>query len=239
MLGFKLGPNKSKQIAIAITDAPKGTGYLGFRDLPNILDKHVSGNKVLDVGCGSGRSTRYLRAWGYDVVGIDICPKMIKQAKEKDVAGDYRQIENESWPINDEKYDLITFSFVLLELPTKDDIVKILEKAKSALKDNGVIVISTTSEEAYQNDWISMKTDFEQNKNPISGQQMKIYLKDYGFEVKDYFWSDSDYRNCLERADLSLLKQYKPLGKESDGKPWTTEKELAPFSIYVAGKKPR
>lgn len=237
MLGFKLGPNESKQIAIAITDAPKGTGYLGFRDLPDILAQNVVGKKTLDVGCGSGRSTRYLRAWGYDAVGVDICPKMVAQAKEKDPEGDYRHIESDSWPIGEEKFDLITFSFVLLELPTKADIIKILEKAKGALKDDGVILITTTSEEAYQNDWLSMKTDFEENKNPVSGQQMRIFLKDYGFEVKDYFWKDADYKQCLERSGLTLLNQYKPLGKDSDGKPWTTEKEVAPFSIYVAGNK--
>ena len=34
--------------------------YLAYRDLTEIISDHVDGNKALDFGCGTGRSTRFL-----------------------------------------------------------------------------------------------------------------------------------------------------------------------------------
>ncbi|MGE3318004.1 MAG: class I SAM-dependent methyltransferase [Candidatus Berkiella sp.] len=232
--------NSSAQIAIAITGVPKGTGYLAFRDLPKILEDHVKGTEALDVGCGSGRSTKFLKALGYNVIGIDNSNKMISKAKEEDPTGDYRLITDEEieWPVEGQQFDLIMFSFVLLECRSKEKIIELLKKAKNHLNESGVIVISSTTEEAYKHDWLSMGTDFPENASPQSGDIVKIFLKDYNFEIKDFFWTDNDYRNCFENSGLNLLWTYNPLGNQADGKPWINEKSIAPFTIYVTKNKP-
>ena len=38
-----------------------GTYYLAYRDIPGIISKHVKGKNALDFGCGTGRSTRFLK----------------------------------------------------------------------------------------------------------------------------------------------------------------------------------
>lgn len=233
--------NSSSQIAIAITNAPKGTGFLAFRDLPKILQDNVKGTEVLDVGCGSGRSTKFLKALGYNVIGIDNSSKMISKAKEEDTTGDYRLVTDEAaeWPVDGKKFDLIMFSFVLLECSTKEKIIELLKKAKNHLTESGVIVISSTTEDAYKHDWLSMGTDFPENKSPQSGDVVKIFLKDYGFEVKDYYWTDSDYLDCFEKSGLNLLWKFRPLGTKEDGKNWINEEQVAPFTVYVTNNKPK
>ena len=47
-----------------------GTYSLAFRDLPGLLAKHVSGRRAVDFGCGAGRSTRFLRTLGFEVIGV-------------------------------------------------------------------------------------------------------------------------------------------------------------------------
>lgn len=237
-----LGPknlNSMGQIAIAITNAPRGTGYLGFRDLPKILEENVKGREVLDVGCGSGRSTRFLRDLGYNVLGIDTSEEMILKAREVDPVSDYRLINDETkeWPIDGKRFDLIMFSFVLLEISSKEEIREILEKARICLKEGGVIVISTTSENAYKHDWLSMGTDYPENTDPKSGDVVKIYLKDYGFEVKDYYWTDADYQECFEHSRLDVLWKFNPLGLKTDNKSWVTEEHVSPFTFYVTAAK--
>lgn len=54
-----------------------GTYYLAFRDLPSIFAEHVTGKRALDFGCGAGRSIRFLRGLGFDVVGVDISRPML------------------------------------------------------------------------------------------------------------------------------------------------------------------
>src|SRR5579872_6130227 len=63
------------------------TYHLAFRDLPTIFAEHVKGSRALDFGCGTGRSTRFLRRLGFKVTGIDIAPPMIAKAREMDAAG--------------------------------------------------------------------------------------------------------------------------------------------------------
>ena len=80
-----------------------GTYYLAFRDLPEILGRHVSGErapgsacgtgkKALDFGCGTVRSTRFLRKLGFDAVGVDISEEMVGRARKIDPEGDYRLV---------------------------------------------------------------------------------------------------------------------------------------------------
>jgi SAM-dependent methyltransferase len=69
-----------------------GTYYLAYRDLPEIIERHVHGRRALDFGCGTGRSTRFLRDLGFDVIGVDISENMLEIAKELDPEGDYRLV---------------------------------------------------------------------------------------------------------------------------------------------------
>src|SRR6266700_3987316 len=45
-----------------------GTYYLAFRDLPALIRRYNHGRRALDFGCGTGRSTRFLRNLGLEVI---------------------------------------------------------------------------------------------------------------------------------------------------------------------------
>jgi len=70
-----------------------GTYFLAFRDLPSLCERHVTGRRAVDFGCGAGRSTRLLRALAFEVVGVDVSADMIRRARELDPSGDYRLVE--------------------------------------------------------------------------------------------------------------------------------------------------
>src|ERR1700680_267128 len=46
-----------------------------------------AGTRVLDVGCGVGRWSRLLAARGADVLGVDLSPTMIAQARQRGGGG--------------------------------------------------------------------------------------------------------------------------------------------------------
>ncbi len=66
------------------------TYYLAYRDLPEIISTHVTGNEAIDFGCGTGRSARFLKQLGFNVTGIDIAADMLQIARNLDRAGDYQ-----------------------------------------------------------------------------------------------------------------------------------------------------
>ena len=70
------------------------TYYIAYRDLPEIISKHVTGKLAIDFGCGTGRSTRFLKNLGFQVKGIDISSEMLEKAKSFDPDGDYLVVED-------------------------------------------------------------------------------------------------------------------------------------------------
>src|ERR1051325_8140892 len=69
-----------------------GTYYLAFRDLPALIRRYCQGSRALDLGCETGRSTRFLKEFGLNVVGTDISQAMLDQARALDPSGDYRVV---------------------------------------------------------------------------------------------------------------------------------------------------
>ncbi len=67
-----------------------GTYAIAFRDLVPILEPLPRPARALDFGCGGGRSSRFLKNLGFDVVGVDIASEMVARARKADPGGDYR-----------------------------------------------------------------------------------------------------------------------------------------------------
>ncbi|WP_341788044.1 class I SAM-dependent methyltransferase [Rickettsia endosymbiont of Lasioglossum villosulum] len=97
-----------------------GTGYLAFRDIPNIIKNHITGNKVLDYGCGAGKSTIFLKSLGLDVTGVDINEEMIKIASSNDPVGTYNLIKSGNIPAEDNTFNLVFSSWVMMEVASKE-----------------------------------------------------------------------------------------------------------------------
>ncbi|WP_340003902.1 class I SAM-dependent methyltransferase [Paenibacillus sp. FSL K6-0276] len=68
-------------------------------------------SRILEVGCGTGRTSCYLAAQGHDVIGIDIHPDMISKAKmraEKENASiQFLVGDASSLPFPNESFDVI------------------------------------------------------------------------------------------------------------------------------------
>ena len=94
------------------------TYHLAFRDLPEMFATHVQGTAALDFGCGTGRSTRFLRELGFQPVGVDISAEMITKAHELDPGGDYRLVPDDDMSaLPRQGFDLIQSAFTLTTFP--------------------------------------------------------------------------------------------------------------------------
>jgi trans-aconitate methyltransferase len=217
-----------------------GTYYLAYRDLPEIIFKHVKEKKAIDFGCGTGRSTRFLQKMGFDTIGVDIAEDMIEQARQIDPDGDYRLIEDGGLSQFEEgAYDLILSAFTFDNIPTEKRKVELFKKLGGLLKSEGCIVNLVSSPEIYVNEWASFSTkDFPENKGAKCGDKVKIIVTaiDDKRPVEDIIWPDKDYRETYKKAGLKLIETYKPLAREDEPFEWVNETKIAPWVIYVLRK---
>jgi len=213
-----------------------GTPYIPYRDIPGILNKYATGNKALDYGSGTGESSLFLKSLGFDVIGVDINEEMLLRARNIDPIGEYIKIDSGKMPFEQGVYDLVFCSFVLLEISSKEELLKILKDISRVLKKGGVFVAIVANENTYNHNWLTLNTDFEENKAPRSGQKVKIEFRDIGLTMFDYYWTKEDYKEIIEGSELNLLNIYNPIGLETEEYNWKDEKFAAPSSILVAKK---
>jgi SAM-dependent methyltransferase len=89
---------------VGVDSQPDAYGRIGYRDLiawPERLQREAPllrrvlglapSREVLDLGCGTGEHTRFLKSLGLKVTGVDASPSQLGSAREADPGGRYLQ----------------------------------------------------------------------------------------------------------------------------------------------------
>ncbi len=212
------------------------TYYLAFRDLPLILEENAKGVRALDFGCGTGRSTRFLRKLGFAATGVDISQDMLQIAREVDPSGDYRLVpEDDLNEFAAGSFDLVLSAFTFDNIPGSTK-VRILRDLGRLLAPDGIIVSIVSSPEIYTHEWASFSTkDFPENAMAHSGDVVRIVVTDHKDQrpVEDIVWSDASYQEVYREAGLVTVQISKPLAEGDEPYPWVNETRIAPWVIYV------
>lgn len=118
----------------------EGTANVYFSEIQNMfLNKIPLGSYILDFGCGSGRDTKYFLERGYRVDATDGSSELCK------LASAYTGIEVKNMLFQEltetGRYDGIWACSSILHL-TKKELVDVMRKMATALKDRGIIYTS-------------------------------------------------------------------------------------------------
>ena len=215
-----------------------GTDWLAFRDIPQLLDRHLDPEMralpALDLGCGAGRSTRFLESLRLDVSGCDVDPEMLSTARSQQPHCEFTHLQHHPWPWPDERFGLVFSSFVLMEIGSLAKMRSIASEIRRVLHPRGISVLAVTTPEFYRGHWLSCDVGFPENRGELkSGQRVCVRLVPEDIRIEDHFWADADYRSVFEGAGLQLREKLLPLGRRSDEKPWIDEFTTAPYAIYV------
>jgi ubiquinone/menaquinone biosynthesis C-methylase UbiE len=217
-----------------------GTYHLVHRDLPGVLREHVTGRRALDFGCGTGRSTRLLRSYGFDVTGADVADSMIRRARQVDPGGSYLLLaDGDLGRLPAGSFDLVLAAFPFDNIPgaAKADIFRALGRL---LASTGRIVNIVSSPEMYTHEWASFSTRaFPENLAARSGDIVRIVTTAFRHArpCEDVLWDDAAYREVYARAGLELVATYRPLGSADEPVAWVSETEVAPWVVYVLNAK--
>ncbi len=109
-------------------------------------------NRILDVGCGDGTLAQFLRTPDNHILGIDPSPSSIQKAKAHNEYQnvDFIQKSFEDFNVENTKFDAIIFVASIHHMGMKEAI----DKAKSYLEKNGVLIVVGLAKPANFLDWI-------------------------------------------------------------------------------------
>jgi SAM-dependent methyltransferase len=217
-----------------------GTYYLAFRDLPTLIRRYNHGSRALDFGCGTGRSTRFLKNLGLNVVGADISQAMLDQARGLDPSGDYHFVRDTiAGEFAPGSFDVILAAFTFDNMPTEVK-ADALSALRTLLASDGFLLLVVSSPAIYINEWASFSTrDFPENRHARNGDRVRIIMLDVPDHrpVEDIFCTDAHYRRLVERAGLRVLDVQSPLATGDEATRWISETRTAAWTIYVLARR--
>ncbi len=153
------------------------------RYVTNVIDTlKIEHQKCVDIGCGSGRYSKYLKSKGADVLAVDKNPEMFCENDEINfVIGLMNDV-----PVMDNSYYLVLSIGVIHNAVTLNEYIAALKEIYRILKKDGKALISVFTDDLISNDL----TKVEENKYTISNRPPMIllsknkihdYIKQIGF----------------------------------------------------------
>jgi ubiquinone/menaquinone biosynthesis C-methylase UbiE len=140
-------------------------------------------HKILDIGCGAGRTTIGLAKKGYSMIeGVDLSNNLIRAAKqialEEGLNIRFTCGNAIDLPFNDNEFDGAFFSFNgLMQIPDKRNRLKVMREINRVIKPSTYFVFTTHSGREETGLFLEFWDDYEKKWN--TGQQDKRVI-DYG-----------------------------------------------------------
>ncbi len=140
-----------------------------------------SGQRLLDVACGTGAVAELAAQTGADVVGVDIAPGLIEQAKERAAERgleiDYRVGDAEALDLEDASFDLVTSTCGVMFAPDHGAIAS--ELARVTKPGGRIALVCWTPESGLANVFAVMRPFQAAPPPPGVGNQFDWGREDY------------------------------------------------------------
>jgi ubiquinone/menaquinone biosynthesis C-methylase UbiE len=152
--------------------------------------EQLSFNRVLEIGCGTGKNTVFFAQKAKEVFAMDFSIKMLSIARKKVKESQIHFIQadiNQEWDVPNLYFDLISCNLVLEHI---SDLDLIFKKAKQKLAVNGKIFISELHP---IKQYLGSKACFD-TKNGV--QELEVFIH----HLTDYI--DSAYQEGFELIEI-------------------------------------
>lgn len=217
------------------------------------LSSKLEGAKILDIGVGGGRTTRYLLPLAAEYTGIDYVPEFIERVKKKYqignfIAGDARDLKE----FEGESFDFVLFSYNGIDAVLHEDRLKILNEINRVLKKGGIIMFSSHNRDyrhfrkpywltepkfslSFAKNLLSyiffLPRHLQMRKHEVFNDEYAIVNdQDHRFSLLVYYIGIGKQIWQLENIGFFNIKAYNPTGEP-------VRSDLESFWIYYVGEK--
>ena len=190
------------------------------------------GDRVADLGCGSGAFSEELRTLGYSVVGVDISPKLIAVGRAKYPGLELLEGDVEDLPFATGSLDGILLSGLVHHFP---DPSRCAAEVYRVLKPGGRFVAFDPNR---MNPFMWLYRDrsspfyssvgVTENERPVLARQVANVFRTAGFDVGTDYLSGLSYRYVASRRARIFLPIYNAIDRVVFEPPM-----LRPFSAFV------
>ncbi|MFA5020073.1 MAG: class I SAM-dependent methyltransferase [Candidatus Pacearchaeota archaeon] len=177
-----------------------------FEEEKKFFIKHINKNsKILEVGCGNGRSIKDMLNITKDITGIDHDETAIEHAKnnfKKCPSVKIILAEGANLPFVDKTFDYVTCIGTFANF--SEEKYKILEEMKRVLKEEGKIVISVYSEDALSERlkaYRKIRAEIKEIK-----ENGKVIFDDFGKDGISEQFSKKQLSVIFKKVGLSIEK---------------------------------
>lgn len=157
---------------------------------------------ILDVGCGPGQFSKYLRDEGHNITGIDISSRMLDIARKKVSGVLFKNMDMEDMTFNNETFDGLLAAYSLIHIPSKDTL-KVLKEFKRVLRPGGKGMVVVQEGKADQ--IVELKEGEKVFVNFFTIERLVSLITSAGLNVEFYEKKKTADKNSLARYFIYLF----------------------------------
>ena len=226
-------------------------------DKNELIEKLLREQKVktvLDMTCGTGSQVFYLAARGYEIVGSDFSPALLKSArsKAKQMNRNVTFIDGDMRDVQAGKFDAVITIFNAIGHLIKSDFEIALKNISSNLKDRGIYIFDIFNLEALTEndvndfviernvDGVNIRNEQHSEIDRVNGLLIshdQYTIQKNGCDPENYtntfslqIYSASELQEILNRNGFEIIAQY-----DMDGNQFIADKSVN--MLTVARKK--
>lgn len=186
------------------------TGYL--QEL--LIGQGIKNGLVLELGCGTGKVTRRLKAYGYDMIGIDISEEMLEMAQNRENDGIlYLHQDMREFELYGTVAAVVSVCDTMNYITEPEDLVEVFRLVNNYLDPGGCFIFDLKTRTFYRNvlaenvfaenreDCSLIWENFYDDENSLNEYDLTIYA-----EARDGLYQRFEETHCQRAWDLDEIK---------------------------------
>lgn len=140
---------------------------------------------ICDLGCGAGQVAHYLHTHGQEVLGVDLSPEMLAQARRRNPDVEFIEADMRHLPVTDAAWGGVVAFCSLVHL-ARSDVPLVLLEIRRVLQAGGLLLLSFHVGQGTHhstNWWGILPTSLDYTY--FSLEEMQGLLREAGFRLED------------------------------------------------------